>query len=104
MTLNEPIQGRITFLSEEGWGFILSDAIKFTRIFFHWTELSRKTMNYKDLKRDMKVSFIAIDVPDKGWRAIRIEVIDNVLSKTEERNIGVDTEDSKRDPSPRITE
>ena len=102
--MNEPIEGRIIFLSEEGWGFILSDAIKFTRIFFHWTGLSRKTLNYKDLKRDMKVSFIAIDVPDKGWRAIRIEVINNVLSETKERDIGTDTENSTRDSSPRITE
>jgi cold shock CspA family protein len=69
------VKGKIIKVSEEGWGFITSIEIKFTRIFFHWTSLKQETLNFKDLKQGMEVEFTPIEVQDKGWRAIRIEVI-----------------------------
>lgn len=67
--------GKITRIDKTGWGFISSQDKPFTRIFFHWTSLSQKTSNFVDLKRGMKVSFELIEYQDKGWRAIKIEVI-----------------------------
>lgn len=68
-------QGKIIKVSENGWGFISSKDIKFTRIFFHWTSLKQNTLKFTDLKNGMKVSFTPVEVEGKGWRAIKIEVI-----------------------------
>jgi len=73
----EPIKGKIIHVAEDGWGFITSPEIEFERIFFHWTGLARGTLNFKKLERNMKVEFIPIEVPEKGWRAIRIKVLDD---------------------------
>jgi len=83
----EIIRGRIIHLdSEKGFGFISSPSIKFTRIFFHWTALKADTLHFTKLERNMKVEFIARDIPDqetegikvhKGWRAIKIKVIED---------------------------
>ena len=69
------VKGKIIFISEEGWGFISSLEIKFTRIFFHWTGLNQNTLNFVELKKGMEVEFTPKDYEDKGVRAIRIEVI-----------------------------
>jgi len=58
-----------------GWGFISSKDVPFTRIFFHWTSLKQDTLKFNELKKGMKVSFIPTEIPDKGIRAIKIEVI-----------------------------
>lgn len=68
--------GKIIKVSDKGWGFIISKDIAFTRIFFHWTSLTGDTLNFKDLKLGMNVEFTPIDVPNKGWRAIKIKVMD----------------------------
>lgn len=69
------ITGRIIKLADkEGWGFISSKDVPFTRIFFHWTSLKQNTLNFKDLRVGMKVEFVANEVVGKGWRAIKIEV------------------------------
>lgn len=68
--------GKIIHLSEQGYGFISSPDIKFTRIFFHWTGLEQGTLNFAELKKGMKVEFIAKEFDEKGWRAIKVKVIE----------------------------
>lgn len=86
------VQGRIIKLSDEGWGFISSKDIKFTRIFFHWTSLKQDTLKFTELKNGMKVEFTPQDLGEKGWRAIKIKVVvkdketeNESIKKTEEK-------------------
>lgn len=83
------VVGRIIKLAPDGWGFISSKDIPFTRIFFHWTSLRQDTLKFLQLKAGMNVEFIPAHSDDKGTRAIKIKVIDNPI-KTEETqpNIG----------------
>lgn len=67
--------GKIIKVSDEGWGFISSKEIKFTRIFFHWTSLKQETLKFQELKNGMKVEFTPVEVEGKGWRAIKIVVL-----------------------------
>jgi cold shock CspA family protein len=69
------VAGKIIKVSDQGWGFISSKDIKFTRIFFHWTSLKQDTLRFPDLKNGMKVEFTPVEVEGKGWRAIKIRVI-----------------------------
>jgi len=68
--------GRVIKVSKEGWGFISSKDIEFTRIFFHWTALVQDTIGFKELKTGMIVEFTPIQIPGKGHRAIHVRVID----------------------------
>lgn len=68
------VTGKIIKVSDEGWGFISSKEIKFTRIFFHWTSLKQDTKKFQELKNGMKVEFTPVEVENKGWRAIKIRV------------------------------
>ena len=70
------VTGKIIKVSDEGWGFISSKEIKFTRIFFHWTSLKQGTKRFTELKNGMKVEFTPVEVEEKGWRAIKIIVLD----------------------------
>ena len=72
---NKRVQGRITVVNEEGWGFIISKEIPFRRIFFHWTALENDTLTFDKIEEGMIVEFKPIQVPEKGWRAIKIKVI-----------------------------
>ena len=74
---NKRVQGRIIKVSDDGWGFIISKAIPFTRIFFHWTSLYQSTLHFTELKSGMQVEFLPIQIADKRWRAIKIEVLPN---------------------------
>lgn len=74
---NTQMIGKIIHLSDAGWGFITSTEIKYTRIFFHWTGLVQDTLNFSELTKGLKVEFTPLDSADKGWRAIRIKVIDD---------------------------
>lgn len=76
MDNNTKIEGKIIKLSPQGWGFITSPEIKFTRIFFHWSALTQSTLKFPDLKMHMKVRFVAVEHKDYGWRAYRVEVIE----------------------------
>lgn len=69
------VVGKIIKVSDEGWGFISSKDIKFTRIFFHWTSLKQDTLRFTDLKTAMKVEFTPVEVEGKGVRAIKIRVL-----------------------------
>jgi cold shock CspA family protein len=71
----KPVIGKINFISEEGWFFIISKEIPFERIFGHWTALRGDTLNFKELEEGMNVEFIPIKIPEKGYRAIKIKVI-----------------------------
>lgn len=71
------VRGKIIKVSEDGWGFISSKEIKFTRIFFHWTSLKQDTLRFTDLKNGMKVEFTPVEVEGKGWRAIKIRIVNN---------------------------
>ncbi len=73
--VRERITGKIVKISPEGWGFIISKEIKFTRIFFHWSALNQDTLHFTELERGMEVEFEPLEVAEKGIRAIRIKVI-----------------------------
>lgn len=74
------VGGKIIKISEQGWGFISSKEIKFTRIFFHWTSLKQDTLKFQELKNGMKVEFTPIEVEGKGFRAIKIEVVSHITT------------------------
>ena len=76
------VVGKIIKVSEEGYGFISSKDIKFTRIFFHWTSLMQGTLNFTQLKNGMKVEFTPQEVEGKGTRAIKIKVLDSPKPET----------------------
>jgi cold shock CspA family protein len=75
------VVGKIIKVSSQGYGFISSKEIKFTRIFFHWTSLKQETLNFKDIKIGMKVEFTPVEIPNKGFRAIRIIVLEGENSE-----------------------
>ncbi len=83
MTESIKVVGRIIKVSKQGWGFISSKQIEFTRIFFHWTSLRQDTIPFLELKTGMTVEFTPLQIPGKGWRAVHIRVIDK---KKEEPN------------------
>lgn len=81
--VNKQVTGKIVHINDDkGFGFITSPEIKFERIFFHWTSLVLETLKFTELKLNMKVKCEVYEVfptdekpKQKGWRAIRIEVI-----------------------------
>lgn len=82
--MTDKITGKITKVHREGgWGFIISEEIKFTKFFFHWTGLSQDTLKFPELQAGMKVKFVPINLTEevkegekkRGPRAIKIEVI-----------------------------
>jgi len=68
--------GRIIKVSKSGWGFITSKEIEFTRIFFHWTALRQDTIPFLELKVGMDVEFTPLQIPGRGFRAIRVRVVE----------------------------
>lgn len=68
--------GRIIKIHRSGWGFIVSKDIQFTRIFFHWTALRQDTLRFLELKTGMLVEFTPLEIPDKGYRAMHIRVLE----------------------------
>jgi cold shock CspA family protein len=69
------VTGKIIKVSDDGWGFISSKEIKFTRIFFHWTSLKQDTLKFTELKNGMRVEFTPVELEGKGFRAIKIRVL-----------------------------
>jgi hypothetical protein len=76
-SIPERMQGKIIKLSKDGWGFISSKEIKFTRIFFHWTSLVQDTLNFQQLKLGMTVEFTPNQEQHRGWRAFKVKVVNN---------------------------
>lgn len=75
MTDSSRLTGRVIKISKTGWGFISSKEIEFTRIFFHWTQLTQDTLKFTDIRIGMQVEFTPIQIPVKGWRAVHVRVI-----------------------------
>jgi cold shock CspA family protein len=67
------ITGKIIYLNDEGWGYINTHAIKFSKVYFHWTGLETSTKNFLELKAGDTLKFNAIK-REKGWKAINIVV------------------------------
>lgn len=84
MTELRKAQGRIIKISKDGWGFISSKEIEFTRIFFHWTSLVQDTLRFPELKAGMRVEFTPTEIPGKGWRAIHIKIVEREKPVNEE--------------------
>lgn len=76
MNESRRVVGRIIKVSKEGWGFISSREIEFTRIFFHWTALQQSTLPFLEIKTGMMAEFTPVEVPGKGWRAIHVKVVE----------------------------
>lgn len=70
------IEGKVIKVLDKGFGFIVSPALKYTRIFFHWSALNQDTLNFAELKKGAQVRFTLKKFP-KSWRAIKIEVLKN---------------------------
>jgi len=86
------IRGKITKLDKSGWGFILSNEDRFKRFFFHWSALNPGTLNFTDLCKGMTVEFNPVhyfdrDGEDKGWRAYKIDVIENPIEEAQVENL-----------------
>lgn len=73
---DDRLTGKIIKLSDQGWGFIISPDVKFTRIFFHWSQLRQDTKNFKDLTVGMTVKFKLVHLEGRGHRATQISVIE----------------------------
>lgn len=78
------VTGKITKLGQ-GWGFVSSRDIPYTRIFFHWTALRQDTRNFTELTKGMFLEFKAVRYERDGWRALNIYVVDREMTE-EEKN------------------
>ena len=81
--------GRIIKVSKDGWGFISSRDIEFTRIFFHWTALRQDSIPFKELRTGMWVEFTPTQVPGKGYRAVHVKTIDKERERIDETTVSV---------------
>lgn len=82
--IEKRMRGKITRVDPKGFGFITSKEIPYTRIFFHWSGLLQTTRNFKDLDKGMWVEFNPFLIRDKGYRALRIEVVDGPTDESNE--------------------
>lgn len=70
--------GKITYIEKaKGYGFISSREIPFTKIFFHWTGLNNGNINFIEIDKGMEVEFETMEVPEKGIRAVKIDVLED---------------------------
>jgi cold shock CspA family protein len=70
------VRGKIYLIDESGYGFIISKEVPFRRIFFHWTFLEGDTLTFDKLEEGMIVEFKPVEIPEKGWRAIKIRILE----------------------------
>lgn len=78
---NTPIRGKVYHLGN-GYGFIESEVLPYTRIFFHWQNLDHNTLHFSEIKRGAELEFIAIEEKNTKtnkmeWRAQKVKVITN---------------------------
>ncbi len=66
--------GKILRLYRKGYGFLSTPELEFTRVFFHWSVLTRESPNFTELTPNMSVEFTAREFEDKGWRAMMVKV------------------------------
>ena len=57
----------------KGWGFVITEDVPFTKIFFHWTELT-SNINFLEVNRKDKFVFDVMK-GDNGYRAINIRKV-----------------------------
>jgi cold shock CspA family protein len=74
MTEDTRYTGTIIHTSPDGYGFITTPEIPFTRIFFHWGALDHR-IKFLDLSKGQAVTFQVKEYPDKGLRAIKIQLV-----------------------------
>jgi cold shock CspA family protein len=73
----ERVRGKIVSIKEDaGYGFITSDDKPFTRFFFFWTYLPGN-VSFLELKYGQDVEFTPLKDEEKGWKAVKIELIGN---------------------------
>ena len=70
------LKGRIIKINDKGYGFISCKDIPFTRIFFHWSALTKDTLNFQELRVGMHVEFEPTEIEGKGYRALHVRVVD----------------------------
>lgn len=75
--------GKIIKVHKDGWGFISSRDIEFTRIFFHWTALRQDTLRFLELRTGMYVEFTPLDIPGKGYRAMHLRIVEKPRHETQ---------------------
>lgn len=80
------IEGKIIHLGTGGWGFITSEELPYTRIFFHWTTLEGDTLRFPDLKKGMRVRFVPQVRTDGSYRALKIKVVPPPKVEVEQSN------------------
>jgi cold shock CspA family protein len=71
----DTLEGKVIKVHPNGWGFITSVDLKFTRIFFHWTGLVQNTKKFPELRIGDKVRFVIQQNQEDAWKAIKIEVL-----------------------------
>lgn len=89
---NERYRGKLIRVDKRGYGFISSEQIPFTRIFFHWLGLKQDTKKFPELKFGMWVEFETIMVQGK-LRAIKIEVIPTPIREAKVEYLDTDKQD-----------
>ena len=71
-TETKPVDGVVRKM-KEGYGFIAGyDGIDY---FMHWTAMKKGQKEFRQLEIGDRVKFEAIVVPDKGPRAVEVEVV-----------------------------
>lgn len=93
------IVGKIIKVDPRGWAFVISNELPFERIFLHWSSLLQSTLRFPKLERGMKVEFAARDQGDdpitgapKGYKAIRVMVIDQNIDTSDIEGLDDDAE------------
>jgi len=104
MTDPKKVIGKVIKVSKDGWGFISSREIQFTRIFFHWTSLRQDTLSFPDLKTGMTVEFTPLQIEGKGWRAMHVRVIEKTPLHKEVTNEDATTPAVESDSLPILSE
>jgi ''Cold-shock'' DNA-binding domain. len=89
MTEIQKVVGKVIKVSKQGWGFISSKEIEFTRIFFHWTALRQDTIPFLELKTGMAVEFTPLKIEGKGYRAVHVRVIEKPIKEQKEESDGI---------------
>lgn len=67
--------GKIVKL-DKGWGFIVSQDLPYTRIFFHWSALNQDTKRFTELEKGDMAEFEVLSIEGRGLRAIRMKILD----------------------------
>lgn len=68
---NKKIIGKVTHLSQKGYGFIESAELKFTRIYFSWTNL-HPAVQFTKLKVGDLLEFYPHFTEGRGYKAMKI--------------------------------